>query len=182
MNRLAALHTRHVSKTPRELKLPAKRRSCRAGISMSDKQGTTREMEEVENESVSLTEGDNAPGKIFNASGNKTPRCGALLGFIRRKGSSTEAMLFVNCAEHRWRALAALQIPSSMRGGNTAKSPVSSNPAATSRSGSSSSAQPRTGTPFLTYSPTRSQFSACSGNHGINNAFSRRGILSLQQS
>lgn len=53
-----------VSKTTRELKLPAKRGSCLAGISTSDKQGTTRKMEEEENESVSLTEGDNGPRKI----------------------------------------------------------------------------------------------------------------------
>ena len=32
--------------------------------------------------------------------GNKNPKCGLFLGFTRRKGSSTEAVLFVSCVEH----------------------------------------------------------------------------------
>ena len=46
-----------VFKTTRELKLLAKLRSCLAGISMSDKQVTTRKMEEVKNDNVSLSDG-----------------------------------------------------------------------------------------------------------------------------
>ena len=73
-----------VSKTTRELKLPAKRGSCLAGISTSDKQGTTRKMEE-ENESVSLTEGDNGPRKIFNASGRQKSKVWKVFGFYKKE-------------------------------------------------------------------------------------------------
>lgn len=46
----------------------------------------------------------------------------------------TEAMLFVNCAEHCWCTLAALQISTSMQVGNMVKSTASSNPVPTRRS------------------------------------------------
>ena len=43
-------------------------------------------MEEEENESVSLTEGDNGPRKIFNASGRQKSKVWKVCGFYKKEG------------------------------------------------------------------------------------------------
>ena len=88
-----------VSKTTRELKLPAKRGSCLARVINKGQHGKWRRRR---------TKASVWPKVIMDRErfsthrGDRNPKCGKFLGFIRRKGSSTEAMLFVNCVEHRW--------------------------------------------------------------------------------